>query len=143
MNEARDRYLRVAAERAGHRPFFIAGDLGEFRSLHGFSEIDLAAWLGCAPERLPELALCRRPEPHGAGFRRDVQKISDYISISPERLAQLLREVDAVDAFRRSDASSRAPRRDGMLFAARDRIEDPASGARESPADKDEEPPEP
>src|SRR5215467_4409917 len=104
MSEARDRYLRVAAERAAGRPFFIAKALAEFRTLYRFSENDLAAWLGCARGRLPDLALCRRPAARGPEFRADVHKISRYIGIRPERLAQLLREVDAIDAFRRSDA---------------------------------------
>jgi hypothetical protein len=140
VSEARDRYLRGAAERAARRPFFVARDLADFRSLHGFSENDLAAWLGCGPERLPQLALCRRPTLHGAEFRRHIERISNYIGITPERLAQLLREVDAVHAFRRSDASSRAPRSDGMLLAARDRIEDQANRRNETSAPKDEPP---
>jgi hypothetical protein len=144
VSEASDRYrhLRAAAERAAQRPFFIARDLAEFRTLHGFSENDLAAWLGCAANRLPDLALCRRPAPHGPRFRHDVQKVSQYIGIRPERLAQLLREVDAVDAFRRSDAASYAPHSHGMLLAARDRVEDEASGAAESRSREDEGSPE-
>jgi hypothetical protein len=140
MTDDRARYLRVAAELAARRPLFLARDLAEFRALHGFSEVDLAAWLGCAPERLPGLALCRRPALRGPGFRRDVQKISDYVGIRPERLAELLREVDAVDAFRHSSLSSRAPRSRGMLLAARDRIEDPASGRDGSAEPRNEEP---
>jgi hypothetical protein len=141
MTDERDRYLRVAAERAAQRPFFIGRDLAEFRALRGFSEIELAAWLGCAPERLPELALCRRPVLRGPGFRHGVQKIADHIGIRPERLAELLREVDAADALRRPDIPSPTPHSHGMLLAARDRIENPASGGHESQAHKDEESP--
>lgn len=139
MSEARDRYLRVAAVRAAGRPFFMARDLDEFRALHGFGEPDLAAWLGCAPERLPKLALCRRPAPRAAGFRRKVQKISEWVGISAERLAELLREVDAVDAFRSSNTASPAGSSHGMLLAARDRIEDPVGDAGESARHDDEE----
>lgn len=114
-----DELLRRAAQRAADRPFFVASDLAAYRELHQLGEEALAEFLGCPPEQLPRLALCRRPDPDTPEFRREVERIAEHVGARAPRLAQLLREVASLHALRRADTRSRGST--GALLAARDR----------------------
>jgi hypothetical protein len=51
---------RLAARCAGD-PFFLASALAAYQLRHGLDDAALAALLGCAPDVLTQLRLCRRP----------------------------------------------------------------------------------
>jgi hypothetical protein len=119
-NRSSERLLGAAAARAADRSFFLASQLAAYRSLHSLTEADLAAWLGCRPDGLVTLALCRRPEIAASSFRAEVEKVAARARAKPERVAEALREVEAVIAFRQA----RSVQTGGMLLAARDRLED-------------------
>ncbi|MBI4497317.1 MAG: hypothetical protein HY689_05405 [Chloroflexi bacterium] len=122
MSKRRDfGFLRRAAQRAAARPFFVARDLAAYMELHQVGEEALADLLGCSPEQLPRLALCRRPDPAGADFRSEVERIAQHVGARAERLAQLLREVDVVRTLRRAGPQQDRCDDRGMLLAARDR----------------------
>jgi hypothetical protein len=110
--------LAHASLRAASRRFFLASALAEFQALRGMTDDQLATFLGCVPEVLPELRLCRRPEPTTSTFRADVEEVAAYASATSEQLVRLLREVDSAAALRRAPAAA-ADR--GALLAARDR----------------------
>lgn len=116
-----ERLLRRAAARAASRQAFLASALAEYQTLHSLDERRLAVWLGIAPAQLPRLALCLRPEGTGMPFREGIQQIVAATGVDGDRLAALLREVEAVRALRRAPDRSTP----GMLMAARDRIEEP------------------
>ena len=69
---------------------------------------------------LVTLALCRRPEISASSFRAEVEKVAARAGAKPERVAEALREVEAIMAFRRA----RQVQNGGMLLAARDRVDD-------------------
>jgi len=120
MDDGSGKLLRAAAARAADRSFFLASQLAAYQSLHSLTEADLAAWLGCQPDGLVTLALCRRPEISASSFRAEVEKVAARAGAKPERVAEALREVEAIMAFRRA----RQVQNGGMLLAARDRVDD-------------------
>jgi hypothetical protein len=92
----------------------------------GIDEEDLAVLLGCSPEQIFRLALCRRPDIRT--FRQDVERVAAYVGANALRLAEMLREVDAWTALQETTADSTLQPGSGLLMAARDR-EEPAEEA--------------
>gem|GEM_PF-1035924 len=110
-----------AVARCATDVFFMAWALERYRSAEGWDEQQLAAYLECTAEQLTRLALCRRPLASSERFVRDVQAIAAYTGANPFRLAELLRAVEALNAFA-VDRPVAAPEQ-GLLAAARDRQE--------------------
>ena len=114
--------LQHAAARAAARPHFLAHALFVFRTHQDWDESQLATYLGCQPDTLALVGLCRRPRQDPAKFRDDIQKISERFSLEAERLAMLVRFVDAMDAFQAGSQSGALSSE--LLAAARDREAD-------------------
>ena len=134
--------LRWTAERASTDRFFLASALLPYARAEGLDDAGLAERLGCAPDDLPALLLCRRPEKQGGRFRMDVERIAERFGLDPARLAQAIRLADALAAF-----GGAAPEATGPLLAAardRDDAEHPPppqpSGGSEDPTPPDREP---
>jgi hypothetical protein len=104
-----------AAERAAARPFFLAAALLPYAQAEGLSRAELAARLGCSPEALPRLLLCRQPHPDPGRFRTDVERLAAAFGLEAERLAATVRLAQALQALRAADRAT------GQLAAARDR----------------------
>lgn len=108
--------VRRASRRAVEEPFFLAGALESYKEENDLDDAGLAAFLGCGPDDLPRLALCRRPRE--ATFPQDVAHLARRFSLDGARLAQLVREVEVLEEFRGDEAA--------ISMAARDRDgEDP------------------
>lgn len=123
--------LRRAVELAGENPFFLASAMKAYRSFSGLDDADLAAHLGCSLEDLPRLALCRRPDPDPTVFRKEVEQIAAYASVTAERLAQLLREVESLEALQAAERGGAAASERGFLMAARDRADEEKDTAKD------------
>ena len=114
--------LDVLARRVQIDPNFLAAALADYARSERLDENGLAAALGCPPEQLSPLRLCRRPRAEPAAqFRRDVEQIAARFGVRAEVLAEAVRRSDALIALRRA-----APAERGTLMAARDREEGPA-----------------
>jgi len=112
------RALALVAARAESSPAFIASDLARVRHVGKAGEHLLSDWLSLDDERLALLALCRSPR-RDEGFRDDVQRIAEYLSLDELRLASLIRLTDALRAFSTAPtAAHETP--DALLAAARD-----------------------
>jgi hypothetical protein len=121
MTEERESPVwRRAVERAGRLPFFVAGALRAYQTGHGLCDAELARFLGCPLEALPGLALCRRPDTEGEGFRAEVERIAAYAGADPFRLAQLFCDVATAEAL----SGARPAAGQGFLMAARERPPD-------------------
>jgi hypothetical protein len=83
-------------------------------------ESDLARFLGCQPEVLPKVGLCRRPDPDSPEFQSDVRRIADALGLQADRLVQLVRETDALNALGKASPSVEQKASQGFLMAARD-----------------------
>lgn len=125
--------LQRAAQRAGHRYFFVASALSAYQLLHGLSEEELTAFLGCARAALPTLALCRLPHAAAPSFRAEVERIASYTGANSMRLAQLFREVESTTALRSAQQRQEGATGPSVLLAARDRAREVQPGATECP----------
>jgi hypothetical protein len=70
----------------------VAHALAGYRRCNGLDARALAAWLGCEPESLPSLALCRRPVATLPSFQADVERLARVAGCDPTRLEELLWE---------------------------------------------------
>jgi len=118
--------LRWAAQRAADEDFLLGYALREYRELHEATEEDVAHVLGCSPEALVCLSLCRRPDPSAQSFRSDVEQIALHCRVDAQKLAALLREIDSLRTIRQLPAPGPATVAAwGVLAAARDRKRKP------------------
>src|SRR5690349_2368943 len=83
--------LRRLADRVEGDPFFLAAPLAIFARTEGLDDAGLAAALGLAGDRLPELKLCRPPRPEPEHFWDDACRIAKHFGIDPAPLADALR----------------------------------------------------
>lgn len=86
----RPRLLWRAMRALASDPGLMAGVLAAARRQGGTSDAELAAWLGLPPERLPVLALCRRPDSTAADFAERVEALARFAGCDPTRLRTLL-----------------------------------------------------
>ena len=82
--------VRRAAAALEGEPSVLASALAAYRYRHGLDQTALAARLGLAPERLPTLALCHRPDPTVPQFAPVVAGIAHYVGCDAARLLTLL-----------------------------------------------------
>ena len=95
-------------------PFYLGWWLARYSELMSVDAPDVASGLGGLPEVIPEMSLCRSPNPESPRFRRDVEAIADRFQVRAETLANIIRTVQVA-----------SERDDAFLLAARDR-ESPA-----------------
>jgi hypothetical protein len=107
--------LDALARRAQGDPFFLASLLARYAQSEALDDHGLAAALGCPPERLSALRLCRAPRPDPAGFREDVAVIAAELGLDPDRLAEAVMRGRAIEEIGAAPAGGR-----GFLMAARD-----------------------
>lgn len=138
--------LRDAAARAKNDPFYLSGLLEAYRQMERISQEDLARYLGCLPDVLPRIALCRRPD--RTRFRQDIQAIASKFAIQADRLANLVRAAEAYQAARAAQSRRRPLEQAGALFysltqagelmAARDREDEEPPQPPEGPEEQQE-----
>jgi len=116
MREKETSWLGHAAERARNEPWTLGWLLSRCCELEDISDDDIATELGCTPDTLHWIYLCRAPSQ--AHFSDDIGLIAQRFGLEPTRLAALIRRVDAVAALAAPchDASDTV-----LLMAARDR----------------------
>jgi hypothetical protein len=107
--------LEALARRVEKDPLFLAGLLVEYAGSESLDDIGLAAALGCEPEALTAIRLCRAPRPDRAGFRQDVDEIAARFGLDADRLTAVVRRGETLRRLR-----SAAPSGHGFLAAARD-----------------------
>ena len=123
-------HLNELARRVASDTFFLASALAVYARSEGLDDAALAARLGCQPEALTMLHLCRRPQ-SGARFGPDIAAIAARFSVGAELLATVVRRADALEAMRGSGATHVAGLSErGTLIAARDRAPDGDGRAR-------------
>ena len=111
---AEEALVRRAAAAAARRPAFLAWVFDRYREAEALDADGLADVLGIGREELGLLALCRRPRPDR--FSDDLLAIANRFGVKPDRLALVIRQVEALAVL------AEAPAPDfGVLAAARDR----------------------
>lgn len=112
--------LELLARRVEQDSFFLAALLAEYARAEGLNDAGLARALGCRPETLTGLRLCRAPRPDATDFRDDTRQVAERFALDTERLRHVIREAEALRRLRAGATGS-----SGFLMAARDRPEEP------------------
>lgn len=114
MTERADRLLAMAAQRASSNPAYLAWVFRRYEDMEDVSGTELARLLDVKLTAVAGLGLCLRPRPDH--FAADVAAISARFDARADRLADVVRRVEAVQAM--AGASS-VDADQGMLIAAR------------------------
>ena len=115
--------LKSVADRLAHNPLFLAAPLARYAGRHALDDDALAGRLGCPPEKLTDLRLCRNPHPEAPRFSQDVECIATHFGLNADRLAEVVRAGQALLHLLQADAEGGAA--PNLLMAARDA--DPAT----------------
>jgi hypothetical protein len=86
--------LEALAARASNDPFFLGSLLAEHQRRQGLNDGALAAALGCAPDVLARLRLCRRPGAAGPSRTagEDVEEVARHFGIDAGALRRIVEE---------------------------------------------------
>jgi hypothetical protein len=108
------KHLSTLARRLEDDPFFLGCSLRLYAKSEGLSEEQLATALGCTPEALTLLRLCRAPTAQPGQFQKCIQDISARIEVNPDVLTEAVRRGQALIEL------ARPGRGQSTLAAARD-----------------------
>lgn len=108
-------WLAHAAQRSRIEPWTVGRLLSTCNELESISDEELATELGCDPQTLHWLYLCRAPSQER--FAGDIARIAQRFGLDAHRLAAVVRRAEALSALGASghDAGERE-----LLLAARD-----------------------
>ena len=99
---------RKLSQLASRDPFYMGWYFTMYAEMMSVDIADVAGELGCLPEMMNTMSLCRAPRAEPPHFREDIESVADRFLVRADRLANLVRQVQVA-----SDQ--------GMLLAARDR----------------------
>lgn len=129
------RALEQLAQRLSSDSAYMACVFQTYQTQERLDRAGLATRLGLPQEGLTRLALCKRPSSDQSEFSDQVRQIAAYVGLEPVILAQLIRQVEAVEtaktlgkisgtaAVEEAATSTTTSMRPGWLAAARDRDE--------------------
>jgi hypothetical protein len=110
------KWLEVAADKSSSYSWTLGSLLKDYCSLERLAQDDLAAYLGCNPESLNWLSLCRKPR--SDHFVEDVTRIAKRFDLDKSKLAHIVRRIDVINDLQQPcDYEDKEP----VLLAARDR----------------------
>lgn len=123
--------LAGLARRLRGDPRYMSYVLAVYQEQEGLMDDDFARELGTLPALVSRLAVCKRPDSSSAQFAEQVRELADYSLIDEARLADILRQVEAIEKLagrpmtlspkELEKQSGHSPT--GFLAAARDRYE--------------------
>jgi hypothetical protein len=82
--------LYSLVERSREDSFFVGYYLTKLQGANGWSDKLLAAHVGCDPDRLHLLMLCRRPDPMEHEYEQHVRQIAEYVPCNEVLLKEFL-----------------------------------------------------
>jgi hypothetical protein len=118
--------LTALAGRLARNPLFLAAPLARYAARYSLDDAALAARLGGSPETLTDLRLCRNPHPEPPRFGQDIERIATHFGVDAERLAEVVRDGQALWHLFQMDAEGAAA--PGFLMAAREEEPVPRPG---------------
>jgi hypothetical protein len=113
-----DTPLDRLASRASSDPYFLGFRLAQYARIHDLDDDALATRLGCGPDALPTVRLCRAPRSDRVGFREDILCVATKFGLNSTALAEAAKFVPATVA--RTETADPTP---SVMIAARDRDE--------------------
>jgi hypothetical protein len=136
--------MSALARRLRNDPRYIAYALAAYQSQEKLTDEELGLELGMLPLLVIRLSLCKRPDPMSPDFADQVREIADFTVMDEEKLAHVLRQVDAVEKLAGRATSLSVPEEEsrhplaGLLAAARDRDGDEEPDSKEQTKDEKE-----
>ena len=110
---------RKMASLASRDSFYVGWHLVRYAEMTGMSMEEIGRELGCLPDAVDSMSLCRAPRAEPPHFRWDVEAVADRFQARADSLARIVRHVQVS-----SDS--------GTLLAARDRgVEGPPDTSRD------------
>jgi hypothetical protein len=109
-------WLSALVDRTHHAEWSLGAIFAAYQALERCDEPELASQLSCTVDAIRWMSVCQRPRTRC--FAADVRAIAGRFSASPNRLASIIRRVDAARALKANETDAR------RLLAARDREED-------------------
>ncbi|ADO69631.1 hypothetical protein [Stigmatella aurantiaca] len=113
-------WLKTAAQRSGQQEGTLGHTFAQYQEMEERSAEALAAELGCTPETLQWLSLCRNPS--GDRFAEHLFEISKRFAVDSQKLAAVVRRVEVMKALSMRNKDTGQPDGKAMLLAARDRL---------------------
>ena len=99
---------------ASRDPFYLGWHLVRYVEGKEMSMEELGRELGCLPETINSISLCRAPHPEPPRFQDDIERVADRFQVRSEKLMGIVRYA-------------RISSEDSVILAARDRAEDDPS----------------
>lgn len=125
-------------------PNFMSWVLATYQKQERILEADMIQILNTTPDMFYRLALCKRPDSSRSEFAEEIRQLANYTSIEPNRLANLVRRVEALDKFmtmpnqlEKEEDTQSISSSIGFLAAARDREEKQEPEPRSDDAQED------
>ena len=121
--------LKLLALKLKENHDFLAWVLSTYQQKEHIDEERLVAQLKTTPEMLVRLALCKRPNPNSSTFASQIREISTYTNTDPIDLANIIRQVDALEIFSKIQNNKKESTETigrlvpGLLAAARDKLD--------------------
>lgn len=104
---ANDMLLKIS-RLASDDPFYLGWHLARYSEMRGMNLAEVGKELGCLPETVNSISLCRAPRSEPPQFRKDIESVAYRFQVKANRLMRIVRYVEI-----ESDES--------ILLAARDR----------------------
>lgn len=92
---------------ASDDPFYMGWHLARYSEMKGLGIEKMGKELGCLPETVNSISLCRAPRPDPPHFQYDIERVADRFQVRADKQMRIVRYVQIA-----SDES--------MLLAARD-----------------------
>jgi hypothetical protein len=102
MNDIQPRtlkQLRLLADGLKENPDYMAWVFASYQKIEKLSEAQLIQALGTSPAGYARILLCKRPLADSQNFASQMKQIADYSGADPSSLANIIRQVDAVQAL--------------------------------------------
>jgi len=93
---------------ASDDPFYMGWHLARYSEMKGLSVAELGKELGCLPDTVNSISLCRAPRSEPPHFQDDIERVADRFQVRADKLVGIVRYAQIA-----SDEST--------LLAARDR----------------------
>ena len=85
--------MRKFSSMASRDSFYLGWHLARYTEMKDMSMEELGIVLGCPPETVNSIALCRSPRPESPHFRTDIERVAGRFQVKADRLMGIVRYV--------------------------------------------------
>ncbi len=115
-------WLEAAAKRSTRADWMLGHAFERYLEIEGMTSSALAQKLGCTPDVLQWMSLCRRPV--GDSFAEQSEAVAQQFSVELRQLIRVLRHVEVITALNADSDEELAAENATIQLAARDRTHD-------------------